>query len=263
MDGHQAFSGLAVIADCPGDGQDTRSQSSTALATPVIPTRDPRAVVFCAAREVTRIFEKEGCTFAILGSTACYLYGNDRLPNDLDILMSSHTCKPEWLKEFLVTNNPDRFYLTDAKTPGATWKVLWYHDLGVDGKLEKTKIDILKPGVLQLPMIFSEAIVDKQGLPVIPLSILLLHKLKGWKDNMESTEQRLRSKHDADVGDIGSLVKIVLEGMNMQEKKNSMYWKQFALERFDQEFRDGTERRVRLFCSRFPEYRDMWRKLGW
>ncbi|KAK0441493.1 uncharacterized protein EV420DRAFT_1485654 [Desarmillaria tabescens] len=158
--------------------------------------------VFRAAREVTRIFKKEGCTFAILGSTACYLYGNDRL-NDLDILMSSHTCKPECLKELLVTKNPDRFYLTDAKTSGATWRVLWYHDHNVDGKLEKTKVDILKRGVLQLPMIFSEAIVDKQGLPVVPMSILLLHKLKGWRDNMESTQLRLRSKHNADVGDIG------------------------------------------------------------
>ncbi|KAK0438731.1 uncharacterized protein EV420DRAFT_1316433 [Desarmillaria tabescens] len=232
-------------------------------ASPVIPTRGFRAVVFRAAKEVTRIFREAECTFAIMGSAACYLYGNKRLPNDVDILISSHTCDVESLKELLVTKNPRCFYLVNAKTPGATWKVLWYHDRSSNGKLEKTKVDILKPGILQLPMIFSEAIVDKQGLPVVPLSILLLHKLKGWKDNMESTEQRLRSKHDADVGDIGSLLRIVLEGMTMQERKNSTYWKRFALERFDEEFRDETEYRVRLFCWRFPEYRDMWRKLGW
>ncbi|KAK0462271.1 uncharacterized protein EV420DRAFT_1639477 [Desarmillaria tabescens] len=222
----------------------TASLSVSTPASPVIPTRGFRAVVFRAAKEVTRIFREAEFTFAILGSTACYLYGNERLPNDVDILMSSHTCEVEGLKEFLVTKNPTRFYLVNAKSPRATWKVLWYHDHNADGKLEKTKVDLLKPGVLQLPMMFSEAIVDKQGLPVVPMSILLLHKLKGWEDNMQSTALRLRSKHDADVGDIGSLLRIVLEDMSSQERKNSTYWKRFALERFDEEFRDGTERRA-------------------
>ncbi|PBK96069.1 hypothetical protein ARMGADRAFT_989920 [Armillaria gallica] len=260
MDNEQHFSGLAILSQwIPDDADDRqgtrRSQSSSSLppksrtslsvattsASPVIPTRGFRAVVFRAAREVIRIFREAECTFAILGSTVCYINGNDRLPNDVDILMSSHTCKPEWLKEFLVTKNPDRFYLVDAKTPGATWK----------------------PGILQLPMIFSEAIVDKQGLPVVPMSILLLHKFKGWEDHMKSAEPRLRSKHDADVGDICSLLRIVIGGMNMQEKKNSTHWKQFALERFGEEFRDETERRVNLFCWKYPAYCDMWQKLGW
>ncbi|KAK0244925.1 hypothetical protein EDD85DRAFT_760304 [Armillaria nabsnona] len=232
-------------------------------ASPVIPALGSRAVVFRAAKEVTRIFREAQYTFAILGSTACYLYGNGRLPNDVDILMSSHTCDLESMKAFLVAKNPNRFYLVDAKTPGATWKVLWYHDRGIKGKSEKTKVDILKPGVLHLPMIFSEAIVDMQGLPVVPMSILLPHKLQGWKDNMDSPITRLRSKQDDDAGDICSLLRIIIEGMSTQEKKNSTYWKWFALKWFDEEFQGETDRRVRLFCSRFPEHRDMWKKLGW
>ncbi|KAK0441459.1 uncharacterized protein EV420DRAFT_1580089 [Desarmillaria tabescens] len=249
MDGHRAFSGFAVVTHCRDDGErDTRSHSATqsssaslaVRADPVIPSRGPRAVVFRAAKEITRICRE-----------------------DIDILASSHTCDVEGLKEFIVAKNPMHFYLVNAKTPGATWRVLWYHDRGADGELEKTKVDILKPGVLQLPMIFSEAIVDKQGFPVVPMSILLLHKLQGWKDNMESQELRLRLQQDADAGDIRSLLRIVVKGMSMQEQKNSMYWKQFALERFSEEFRDETERRVRLFCFMFPEYRDIWRRLGW
>ncbi len=50
-------------------------------ASPVIPALGSRAVVFRAAKEVTRIFREAQYTFAILGSTACYLYGNGRLPN--------------------------------------------------------------------------------------------------------------------------------------------------------------------------------------
>ncbi|KAK0441462.1 uncharacterized protein EV420DRAFT_1485627 [Desarmillaria tabescens] len=201
------------LASAPFPPKAGASPSVSTPADPVIPMQGFRAVVFRAAREVTRIFREEGFTFAILGSTACYLYGNKRLPNDVDILMSSHTCDIESLKESLVTKNPSRFYLVNAKSPRATWKVLWYHDHSADGKLEKTKVDLLKPGVLQLPMIFSEDIVDKQGLPVVPMSILLLHKLKGWEDNRESTEERLQSKHDADVGDIGKEKLDVLEAV--------------------------------------------------
>ncbi|SJL15596.1 uncharacterized protein ARMOST_19098 [Armillaria ostoyae] len=222
---------------------------ATSPASPVIPALGSRAVVFRAAKEVTRIFREAQYTFAILGSTACYLYGNGRLPNDVDILMSSHTCDLESMKAFLVAENPNRFYLVDAKTPGDTWKVLWYHDRGLKGKLEKTKVDILKPGVLHLPMIFSEVIVDKQGLPVVPMSILLPHKLQGWKDNMDSPIPRLRSKQDADAGDICSLLRIVIEGMSTQEKKSSMYWRRFALERFDEEFRRETDRRAVPSCN--------------
>ncbi|KAK0185400.1 hypothetical protein F5146DRAFT_937573, partial [Armillaria mellea] len=199
----------------------------------------------------------------ILGSRACYLYGNGHLPNDVDILNSSHTCNLESIKAFLVTKNPNRFYLVDAKTPGATWKVLWYHDCGLKGKLKKTKVDILKPGVLHLLMIFSEAIVDMQGIPVVPMSILLLHKLQGWRDNMNSPIPHLRSKQDADAGDICLLLRIAVGSMSMEEKTNSTYWKWFALERFDEEFRSETDRWVRLFCSKFPEYWEMWKMLGW
>ncbi|SJL15575.1 uncharacterized protein ARMOST_19076 [Armillaria ostoyae] len=280
----QRFSGLATaspwIADHAYDRRDTSTShnltsaplnartslsvgaTSTSPASPVIPTRGPRAVVFRAAKELTRILREGGYTFAILGSTACYLYENDRLPNDIDIMILSHTCDLELLKENLATQKPNCFQLVDAKTPGATWKVLWYHDY-VEGKLEKTKVDILKPGLLHLPMIFSEAIVEKQGLPVVPMGILLLHKLQGWKDNMDSGLPRLRSKQDADAGDIFSLLRIIIKGMSALERKNSTHWKQFALERFNEEFRGETERRVRLFCSIFPQYRDMWRKLGW
>ncbi|KAK0472585.1 hypothetical protein IW261DRAFT_1370982 [Armillaria novae-zelandiae] len=281
----QRFSGLAsarswIPDDAYYDRPDTgRSQTSSSLppgsrssfsvaatsgssVIPDIPDRGPRAIVFRAAKEVTRILREGGYTFAILGSTACYLYGNDRLPNDLNIVMSSYACDLQSLKRFLVAINPIHFQLVGAKTPGAPWKVLWYQGY-IDGRLEKTKVDILKPGILNLPMIFSEAIVDKQGFPVVPMSILLLHKLQGWKDNMDSDIQRHRNKCDADEGDIFPLLEIIVESMSVQERANATHWKRFALERFDAEFRGGTESRMWLFCSKYPQCRDMWKKLGW
>ncbi|PBK61733.1 hypothetical protein ARMSODRAFT_981302 [Armillaria solidipes] len=159
-----------------------------------------------------------------------------------------------------VAKSPDRFYLVDAKSPGATWKVLWYHDGGLKGKLEKTKVNILRPGISQQPMIFWEAIIYKQGLPVVPLSVLLLHKLKGWKDNMEP---RLRSKYETDLEGIVGLLVIVIDYMSREEMKICIHWKRFALERFNEEFKEEMEHRVNLCCLRYLELRVVWRKLGW
>ncbi|KAK0492381.1 hypothetical protein EDD18DRAFT_1079691 [Armillaria luteobubalina] len=269
-------SGIACVPDDAYNKRRTHSSlppgSRTSLsvlttlnssAVPDIPKRGTGAIVFRAAEEVTRIFREAGYAFVIFGSMACYLYGNERLPNDIDIVILSHTCDLDFLKRLLVNYNPINFELMDAKTPGARCKILTYQ-IYINGKLEKTKVDILKPGFLNLPMIFSEAIVDKQGLPVVPISILLLHKLQGWTDNVESDFiPRLGTRWDADGKDICSLLEIIVEGMDLEERENSTHWKQFALERFDEEFRGDTERRVRLFCLMYPQYRQMWKKLGW
>ncbi|KAK0492403.1 hypothetical protein EDD18DRAFT_1184416 [Armillaria luteobubalina] len=228
------------------------STPETSPTGPVIRTQGYRAVVFRAAEEVIRILYEAEYTVAILGSTACYLYGNGRLPKDIDILVSSHHCDREKLKEFIVAENPN-FYLIDAKKPEDRWKVLWYRDRGVDGKFDKTKVDILTPG----------GTTSSDGLPVVPMSILLLHKLQGWRDNMQSEDPRFWAKYDADVGDVCSLLRILFDGMSRKDKKNLTHWKRFALERFDEEFRDATEDRVECFCRLYPAFRDMWQKLGW
>ncbi|PBK64967.1 hypothetical protein ARMSODRAFT_892314 [Armillaria solidipes] len=229
---------------------------------PAIPSYGDDAVVFQAARAATRILEAQGYTFAIFGSLACYLYGSRRVPNDVDIVISSYTCDPEEIKVLLVAANPALFYLVRSKSPQSPWNVLWYCDID-DREMKKVKVDILRAGTLQLPKIFSETIVEKQGLPVVPMSVLLLHKLKGWKDNMDSTEWRHQRKYSSDASDVHSLLGIIINGMSKQERENSKDWKSFAPERFDDAFKDDTEHRISIFCSRFPECRNLWSFLGW
>ncbi|KAK0431444.1 hypothetical protein EV421DRAFT_1743113 [Armillaria borealis] len=154
---------------------------------PAIPSYGDDAVVFQAARAATRILGAQGYTFAIFGSLACYLYGSSRVLNDVDIVISSYTCDPEEIKVLLVAANPALFYLVH------------------DREMKKVKVDILRAGTLQLPKLFSETIVEKQGLPVVPMSVLL-HKLKGWKNNMDSTEWRHQRKYSSDASGCALLV---------------------------------------------------------
>lgn len=74
--------------------------------------------------------------------------------------------------------------------------------------MKKVKVDILRTGTLQLPKLFSK--VEKQGLSVVPTSIHLLHKLKGWKDKVDSTECRHQRKYSSDTSDVHSLLGIII-----------------------------------------------------
>ncbi|KAK0219289.1 hypothetical protein EDD85DRAFT_780778, partial [Armillaria nabsnona] len=162
---------------------------------------------------------------------------------------------PEEIKVLLVAANPALLYLVCFKSPQSPWNVLWYCDID-DREMKKVKVDIIRAGTSQLPKLFSEVIVEKHGLPVVPMSILLLDKLKGWKDNVDSTAWCHQRKYSSDAADVHSLLGII-NGMSKQER-NSKDWKSFALERFH-----DAEHRIRLFCSRFPECRTLWRILGW
>ncbi|KAK0213447.1 hypothetical protein DFS33DRAFT_1465486 [Desarmillaria ectypa] len=197
----------------------TRKRSPNTSAFATIPSHGDDAVVFRAARAAARILKELGYTFATFGSLACHFYGNDRMPIDVEIVISSYICDPEVINVLLVVVSPAPFYLVHSKTQQSSWNVLWYCDID-DGKMENIKVDILRARTFQLPILFSEAIVKKQEFPVVPMSILL-HKLNGWKENMDSTEWRRRRKYSSDAWDIRSLLRIIVEGMSKQEREDS------------------------------------------
>lgn len=99
------------------------------------------------------------------------------------------------------------FYLRPSQRPGETYKILYY-------KLKKSsmaphrscKIDILIPGVLNIPMIPTDHIVWKDGLPALPILPLLLLKLQGWEDHRNSSRSDIQQKQLTDVRDVAQLV---------------------------------------------------------
>ncbi|GJE93054.1 hypothetical protein PsYK624_092130 [Phanerochaete sordida] len=108
----------------------------------------------------------------------------------------------------LVARTPG-FYLRPSKKPGETYKIL-YHRLQPTVLYDRRscKVDILVPGIMNIPMVSRERIVMRQGLPVLPLLVLLLLKLQGWSDHRASTRSDMQQKQYVDIRDINQLVAI-------------------------------------------------------
>ncbi|KAK0491958.1 hypothetical protein EDD18DRAFT_1358382 [Armillaria luteobubalina] len=218
-------------------------------------------VVFQAAIDAISLLRDSAYSCAIFGSAACYLYGNERLPNDVDILVSSEE-GAEVIKGYLVSRDPHHFYLKKARTPGATYRVLWYRNRQKIGEkvtvTRQSKVDIVMAGTMMLPLLSSRSTIVKEALPLVPLEILLLHKLQGWHDHMTASEPHKQKKQTVDVADVRRTLKIVLQSA-MGTKRS---WARVALSFFQEEFQHFTMDRVKLFCSAFPDCRDDWFWLG-
>ncbi|KAG6894886.1 hypothetical protein C0992_004184, partial [Termitomyces sp. T32_za158] len=122
-----------------GPSQDI-SPSSEAPAEPSAPvatrkkekkTKPPRMQIRrLAARKTVELLRSHGYPCALFGSMACKLYGNKRIPNDIDVLVlpppdstiSGLPPTQESLKELLVTSAPTFFVLRPARDPEATYK---------------------------------------------------------------------------------------------------------------------------------------------
>ncbi|KAF9527666.1 hypothetical protein CPB83DRAFT_855815 [Crepidotus variabilis] len=135
----------------------------------------------------------EACLF---GSVAGLLHGMDsRAPKDVDlfILNSTQDQDDEAIKDLLVQSEPERFFLVDSLTVGATHRVLWFNvddpqvnssqkqkvsssksasaTSGACGQSRRVcKIDILSPQMLGLPPISSS---ELQYHPTLSYSSLL------------------------------------------------------------------------------------------
>ncbi|KAK0209832.1 hypothetical protein IW262DRAFT_1281177 [Armillaria fumosa] len=209
-------------------------------------------VVFQAAIYAISLLRDSAYSCAIFGSAACYLYGNERLPNDVDILVPSQA-EAEVIKGYLVNRDPRHFYLRKARTPGAT-----YRNIGEKVVTRQSKVDIVMAGTMMLPFLSPRSTIVKEALPLVPLEILLLHKLQGWHDHMTAPEPHKQKKQTVDVADVRRTLKIVLQSA-MGNKRS---WARVALSFFQDEFQHLTMNRVKLFCSAFPDCRDDWYQLG-
>ncbi|KAK0209840.1 hypothetical protein IW262DRAFT_1281008, partial [Armillaria fumosa] len=156
---------------------------------------------------------------------------------------------------------PLQFYFRWAKTPGATYQVLWYQqeiNIGERVICRHTKVDIVMAGTMMLPFLSSRSAIVKNELPLVPLEVLLLHKLQGWRDHMTASEPYKQMKQTADVADIRCILKIVLRSLTGNERS----WASVALSFFQEEFRRLTVDRVKAFCSEFSDCQDDWYQLG-
>ncbi|KAF7797996.1 hypothetical protein EIP86_009205 [Pleurotus ostreatoroseus] len=149
------------------------------------------------ARKAVKVFIDSGLECCLFGSAGCALYGNSRIPNDVDIVVITYQLSTEALKELLVKQASTSFYLRPAQTPGATYKVLFAKLAPRGHRKRSCKVDVLVPGILNIPFVPTQHIVSLEDLPVMPLIALLLLKLQGWEDHRLSGRSDMQQKQEA------------------------------------------------------------------
>lgn len=117
----------------------------------------------------------------------------------------------EYLKQLLATKASRTFYLRPAKTAGATYKVLFAHLKSRGSFRRSCKVDVLIPGVLNIPFVDDHRIVHINNFPVMPLAALLLLKLQGWSDHRASARTDMQQKQYVDVRDVNQLLQIAVD----------------------------------------------------
>jgi len=115
----------------------------------------------------------------------------------------------EALKSKLVSVNSS-FYLVAARNPLALYKVLWYHLSDTDSTV---KVDLLFPGILNIPSIPSSAITSSNAhnLPCAPFSLVLLLKVQAWIHHGDAPEHWYRAKQPTDQRDIEALLPLAVK----------------------------------------------------
>ncbi|KAI0325240.1 hypothetical protein GY45DRAFT_1374894 [Cubamyces sp. BRFM 1775] len=162
-------------------------------------------------RKAIDIFACRGLKCCLVGSVASYEYGVPRTPNDIDLVVLTSLYEQETLKSMLVTADSS-FYLVRSRNPYATYKVLWYRSTSAGAYSPSWKVDILLPGIMNIPNVPHDRIVSKSPhhIPLMPLIPHLLLKLQAWSDHRASHRSDQRMKQYTDVRDIDQLLDIVL-----------------------------------------------------
>jgi len=236
-----------------------------------------------AAQTTVAILAELGLPCAIFGSMACKLYGNQRIPNDIDILVlpppERASITQEEIKALIAQHaSPNyHFVLKPARNPLATYKVLYFiakprpptisQEFTIPVSIPRrfsSKVDILLPGVMHLPALPTSMITQLSSLPLVPFPVLLLQKLQGWADHRAATEARYRNKIGEDSRDLmwclngrtvkRHLLKYVSNG-NQKE-----LWSDRTM--FSEEFEALSRVRVREFCDIYTGIRGAWKAIG-
>ncbi|KAI0088398.1 hypothetical protein BDY19DRAFT_994295 [Irpex rosettiformis] len=172
------------------------------------------------AHSVVRVLTARGLKTCLFGGAACYLYGNSRTPNDVDIVVLTSNHTTEDLKLFISRADPSTFYLRPSKKVGETYKILWARLRGnVFYTRRSCKVDILIPGILNIPSVPHHLVINLNNLPVMPIIPLLMLKLQGWEDHRLSSRFDMQQKQYVDIRDISQLLQVAINrGETLQDE---------------------------------------------
>jgi hypothetical protein len=166
---------------------------------------------------------------------------------DVDLVVMTTTVAQSALKQMLCDADAS-FYTVAAKTPGATYRVLYYR---LTGYRRCCKVDILTPGTMNIPAVPARRIRVIKELPVMPFSGVLFLKLQAWEDHNHDPRAFMRSKQYTDASDIQTLLKIaVRKGLKPAADKWAPDW-----------FIDMAKRRAKRFMAAYGGEKE-WKAIG-
>lgn len=210
------------------------------------------------ARAAVSALEKNNLKACLFGSAACAIYGmENRVPNDVDLIVLTNTIEQEQIKRLLVSTDND-FFLVPSTNPRANYRVLWYNldPYKVSDGATRCKVDVLVPGVLSIPNIPPRLICFEQTYPDIPLTpffTLLLLKLRGWWDHLTDHREYMWEKVPFDERDIEELLELAVEEyeVHLQKERWLPMW-----------LIEESEERARYFVIHCPDTTDAWSEIG-
>ncbi|KAF8489439.1 hypothetical protein F5888DRAFT_1621967 [Russula emetica] len=208
------------------------------------------------ARRTTDIIDSNiTSNVCLFGSAASSLWANiDRVPNDIDVVISEEGWDPEDIKK-LIVGADDRYYLERSRKRGATYRKLYCRLPGwATDDTRCVKIDILVPPTLNLPAISADETNFIRKIPVMPIFDLLIMKTQGWWDHRNSDRADYRAKQSADVSDIVALLK-------RAKFEKVSYVDEFNEDRHSREFMSRARSLVNRFVGVYGKTRQ-WRALG-
>lgn len=126
---------------------------------------------------------------------------------------------------------------------------LWYRQHPKDKALH-CQINIVVPGIQDLPAISADRISIVDGLPLIPVSIALFHLLVQW-DKTPSGKR----EHHYESGIRNLLASSHMDGLHIQRP-----WRELGL--FTLETQETLTRTVQHFCDTFPDVAASFHHLG-
>ena len=184
---------------------------------------------------------------------------------DLDVLVLPPSgvgpiIDQEFVQQGLVNRNK-QFFTRRTKDPAATYRALFHYIpqsavLPPNFKIRECKVNTLLPGVMNLPYLDEQQVNEVDGLPVVPVLVLLLQKLQGWEEHFNCVEPHTFRKHAVDAEEIREL----LEKMGEMPVRLFRPWSE--REALGVEFVKASVERVKKFCVRFPETAVYWAGLG-
>ncbi|KAF7338884.1 Helicase ATP-binding domain-containing protein [Mycena sanguinolenta] len=204
------------------------------------------------AQATVAALSSAGIQSCLVGGMACSIYGNSRVPSDVDIVCLTDTLTQEALKAILVSADSS-FYTVASKDPFATYRVLWYR-LGYH---RSCKVDVLQPGIMNIPAVPIPRIAYRKScsdLPLMPFLPLLLLKLQAWMDHRAEAKLYLRQKQHVDVRDIGELLELAVEKYDVNIKQDTKW--------LPESFLKAAVARVKAYVKCFPDSAEHWRDIG-